>query len=49
MLIWTTNSKVGNGLQTDRVKTGRDTLRRHIDGGQGRSLSGAIHGWRTKR
>lgn len=34
MLIRTTNSKVGNGLQTDRVKTGRNTLRRHIDGGQ---------------
>ena len=32
MLVRTANSEVGNGLQADRVETGRNTLRRHIDG-----------------
>ena len=32
MLIRTTNSEMGNRLQTDRVETGRNTLGRHVDG-----------------
>lgn len=32
MLIRTTNSEMGNRLQTDGVETGRDTLGWHVDG-----------------
>ena len=32
MLIRTTNSEMGNRLQTDGVETGRNTLGRHVDG-----------------